>query len=315
MPDLYPEIEPHDRGMLDVGDGHRIHWEVCGNPHGKPAVVLHGGPGSGCTPVHRRFFDPARYCIVLFDQRNCGRSTPHASEPGTHLSTNTTQHLIADMERLRKHLGIDRWLVLGGSWGVALGLAYAQAHRERVTEMVLFSVGMPDRAAIHWLYHGVGASFPAAWSRFSAHAGDAPDLVAAYCRLLNDPDLTVREAAARAWCEWEDAVVSTAPNRKPGERYADPRFRMCFARIVTHYFHHACWMEDGALLRGMRRLADVPAVLIHGRADLGTPVAGADALARAWPGSRLMVVDEAGHELRTPGMRERIVEATDGFAG
>lgn len=314
MPDLYPKIEPTEYGMLDVGDGHRIYWEVCGNPRGKPAVVLHGGPGSGCTADMRRFFDPDKYRVILFDQRNCGRSTPHAGDFATDLAANTTQHLLSDIEALRAHLKIERWLVLGGSWGVTLGLAYAEANPARVSQMVLFAVGTQRHSAVRWLYHDAGQFFPQAWSRFAGHAGNAPDLVEAYYRLLNDPDAGVREAAAQAWCDWEDAVVSTAPNRKPGARYADPRFRMCFARIVTHYFRHNVWLEDGALLSGAKRLKDIPAVLIHGRLDMGTPLSGAEELSRAWPGSELIVVDEAGHELRTPGMRENIVAALDRFA-
>lgn len=314
MPGLYPPIEPYDRGMLDVGEGHRLYWEACGNPHGKPAVVLHGGPGSGCTPEVRRFFDPERYRVVLFDQRNCGRSTPHAGDFATDLSTNTTQRLVADIEKLRAHLKIERWLVFGGSWGVTLGLAYALAHPSRVSQMVLFAVGTQRRSAIRWLYHDAGQFFPDAWSRFSGHAGNASDLVEAYYRLLNAPDAGVREAAAQVWCDWEDAVVSTAPNRKPGTRYADPGFRICFARIVTHYFRHDAWLEDGVLLREAHRLKDIPAVLIHGRLDMGTPLSGAEELSRAWPGSELIVVDDAGHETRTPGMRESIVAALDRYS-
>lgn len=314
MPDLYPAIEPYDQGMLDVGDGHRLYWEACGNPNGKAAVVLHGGPGSGCTPAMRRFFDPAKYRVVLFDQRNCGRSTPHASEFATDLATNTTPHLLGDIEALREYLKIERWLVLGGSWGVTLGLAYAQALRDRISQMVFFSVATTRRSAIRWLYHDVGASFPEAWSRFSAHAGNPPDLVEAYYRLLNSDDRAVREAAAQAWCDWEDAVVSTAPGRQPSARYADAKFRMCFARIVTHYFRHLAWLEDGALLQGAHRLKGIPGELIHGRLDLGTPLDGAQELARAWPGSKLTVVDDAGHEIRTLGMRESIVAALNRFA-
>ena len=314
MPDLYPPIEPFEYGMLDVGDGHRLYWEVCGNPVGKPAVVLHGGPGSGCTADVRRYFNPELYRIVLFDQRNCGRSTPHASDFATDLSTNTTQRLVADTETLRAHLKIERWLVFGGSWGVTLGLAYALAHRERVSQIVFFAVGTQRHSAIRWLYHDVGQFFPEAWSRFSGHAGNAPDLVEAYYRLLNDADPAVREAAALAWCDWEDAVVSTAPNRKPSARYADPKFRMCFARIVTHYFRHDAWLEDGVLLRNAHRLKDIPAILIHGRRDLGTPLSGAEEMSRAWPGSELVVVNEAGHETRTLGMRESMVAALDRFS-
>ena len=313
MPDLYPKIEPFDHGMLDVGDGHRLYWEVCGNPDGVPAVVLHGGPGSGCTADVRRFFDPRRYRVVLFDQRNAGRSTPHASDPTTDLSTNTTAHLLADMERLRIHLRIERWVIFGSSWGTTLGLAYAERYRDRVRAMVLSSVTTTRRSEIHWLYHEAGRYFPEEWARFRAGAGtNDGDLVEAYARLLNDPQ--TREKAARDWCDWEDAVVSTAPGRKPSARYADPRFRMGFARIVTHYFRNGAWLEEGALIRDAHTLAGIPGVLIHGRLDLGSPIDTAWELSRAWPGSELIVVHDAGHEVRTPGMRESILAALDRFA-
>jgi len=313
MPDLYPKIEPHEHGMLDVGEDNRLYWEVCGNPHGTPAVVLHGGPGSGCTEDVRRFFDPARTRVVLFDQRNAGRSTPHAGDVATDLSTNTTAHLIADMERLRAHLRIERWLIFGSSWGTTLALAYAQTHRDRVRAMVLSSVTTTRRSEIHWLYHEAGRYFPEDWARFRAGAGPgATDLVEAYARLLNDPE--TREKAARDWCDWEDAVVSTAPNRKPHPRYADPRFRLGFARIVTHYFRNGAWLEEGALIRDAHKLAGIPGVLIHGRLDLGSPIDTAWELSRAWPGSELVIVHDAGHETRTPAMRENILAALDRFA-
>jgi len=313
MPDLYPKIEPFEHGMLDVGEGHRLYWEVCGNPQGIPAVVLHGGPGSGCTPDVRRFFDSARYRVVLFDQRNAGRSTPHASDPETDLATNTTAHLIADMETLRTHLRIEHWLIFGSSWGTTLGLAYAQAHPQRVSAMVLSSVTTTRRSEIHWLYHEAGRYFPEDWARFRAGA-DGPDLVEAYALRLNDPDASVREKAARDWCDWEDAVVSTVPGRRPSPRYADPHFRMGFARIVTHYFRNGAWLEEGALIRNAHKLAGIPGVLIHGRLDLGSPIDTAYALSKAWPGSELVVVHDAGHELRTSGMRDSILAALERFA-
>ena len=317
MAALHPEIEPYGTGMLDVGDGQRIYWETCGNPSGKPMVVLHGGPGSGCTPGARRMFDPAAFRIILFDQRQCGRSTPHASDPAVDLSVNTTGHLLTDIEALRGHLGVERWLVFGSSWGSVLALAYAQAHPERVAGLVLFSVATGRAGDIHWLYHGVGQYFPDAWARFHASAGvhepDA-DLVEAYHRLLNDPDPAVRERAAQAWCDWEAAVISVDPNHKPPARYADPRFRMVFARIVTHYCVNKLWLEDGVLLREAHRLAGIPGALVHGRLDLGTPLAPLWELTRAWPGSELVVVDEAGHETTTPGMMESILAAIDRFA-
>jgi proline iminopeptidase len=315
MDGRYPAIEPFDHGMLDVGDGHRVYWEVCGNPAGRPAVVLHGGPGSGCTPGLRRYFDPAAYRIVLFDQRGAGRSEPHAGDPATDLSTNTTHHLIADIESLRAHLGVERWLVWGGSWGATLALAYAERHPHRVTEIVLASVTMTRPADIHWLYHGVGRFFPQEWRRFREGVPEAArhgDLVAAYHRLLNDPDPAVREQAARDWCDWEDVVVSLEPGHQPNPRYDDARFRMAFARIVTHYFHHGAWLQDGALLRDAHRLAGIQGALVHGRLDLGAPAVTAWELADAWSDARLELVG-TGH---TGGdeMTERLIAATDRFA-
>ncbi len=314
MPGLFPEIEPHETGLLDVGDGQRLYWEVCGNPDGRPAVVLHGGPGSGCTPGARRMFDPQVFRIVLFDQRNCGRSLPHAADAGVSLRDNTTAHLLGDIEALRRHLGVDRWLVNGASWGSVLGLVYAQAHPEHVSALVLSHVGASRHADIGWLYHGVGRHFPQAWARFRAGAGvtdpDA-DLIEAYHRLLASPDAVVRERAASDWCDWEAAVISIDPNHKRPARYDDPRFRMAFARIVTHYFVHKCWLEDGQLLRGAPRLAGLPGALICGRLDLGSPIEGAWLLHEAWPGSELSIVENAGHETTTPGMMETILAAID----
>jgi len=316
MTSLFPRIEPYDRGMLDVGDGNRIYWEVCGNASGKPAVVFHGGPGSGCTEEVRRLFDPQAYRIVLFDQRNCGRSIPHASDFATDLAANMTQHLLADIEALRRHLGIERWLIFGSSWGATLALAYAETHPGRVSEMVLASVTTSRPSEIHWLYHEAGRLFPEAWARFRAGARVTDrnaDLIEAYHRLLNDPDPAVREEAAKNWCEWEAAVVSVDP--KPLPRYDDPKFRMAFARIVTHYFRHNAWLEDGILLRNAYHLKDIPGILIHGRLDLGSPLDNAWELSRAWPGSELIVVHDAGHETRAPGMRESILAAIGQFAG
>ena len=318
MPGPYPPIEPFETGMLDVGDGQSLHWETCGDPAGRPALVLHGGPGSGCTPGVRRFFDPAAFRTVLFDQRNCGRSLPNASDPAVSLAANTTAHQLADIEALRRHLGIERWLVFGSSWGSVLGLAYAQRYPERVSALVLSHVGISRWSDIHWLYHGAGRYFPEAWDRFRIGAGlGAPDadLIAAYHRLLADPDPAVREKAARAWCDWEGAVISVDPRQKPPERYRDPAFRMTFARIVTHYFMHHCWLEDGQLLRDAGRLAGIPGAIVHGRLDLGSPLEGPWRLARAWPEAELTVIDAAGHETTTPGMPESIVAAIDRFAG
>jgi proline iminopeptidase len=312
----FPPIEPYAQGMLDVGDGQHLYWETCGNPDGKPAVVLHGGPGSGCTPGHRRNFDPARYRIVLFDQRGAGRSTPHASAADTDLSVNTTHHLVADIERLRAHLGIDRWLVNGASWGVSLGLLYAQRHPERVSEMVLASITLTRPADIHWLYHEVGRYFPEQWSRFRTGVPIAErdgDLVAAYHHLVNEqPDPVVGADAARAWCAWEDAAVSIEEGWSPNPRYDDPSFRMAFSRLVTHYFFHHAWLDNNQLLADAGRLAGIPGVLVHGRFDLGSPVDAAWQLARAWPRAELHVVG-TGHAGGNE-MTSRIVEATNRFA-
>jgi proline iminopeptidase len=311
----YPEIEPFEQGMLGVGDGQHVYWEVCGDPNGKAAVVLHGGPGSGCTPRLRRYFDPGAYRIVLFDQRGAGRSVPHASDPTVDLSSNTTSHLIADIELLREHMGVEHWLVFGSSWGATLALAYAEQNPRRVTDVVLASVTMTRPADIHWLYHGVGRFFPREWARFRdgvpASERDG-DLVPAYYRLLNDPDPAVRDKAARDWCDWEDAVVSLEPGYEPNPRYEDPRFRMAFARIVTHYFHHHAWLEDGILLRDASRLAGIPGVLVHGQLDLGSPAITAWELAQAWDGAELHLVG-TGH---TGGeeMEDHLVAATNGFA-
>ena len=314
---LYPEIEPYDHGMLDVGDGNRVYWEVCGNPNGKPAVVLHGGPGSGCSTGVRRYFDPQAYRIVLFDQRGCGRSLPHASDLRTNLSVNTTPHLLADLEQLRQHLGIDKWLLFGGSWGSTLGLAYAERHRQRVTEIVLGGVTTTRRAEIDWLYRGVAPLFPAQWAQFRAGVHPAErdgDLVTAYHRLLQDPDPAIHMKAAQDWCAWEAALVSVDPEATPELRRLQPAFQLAFARIVTHYFCHNAWLEEGMLLRQAHVLAQIPGILVHGRLDLGSPLVTAWELAQAWPKSELVIVNGAGHSATDPGMSEALIAATDRFA-
>ncbi len=314
MPSLYPEIEPYARGMLDAGEGHHVYWETCGNPDGKPALVLHGGPGSGCSPWWRRLFDPKAYRIVLLDQRGCGRSTPHASEPQVDLSTNTTPHLLADIERLREHLGIVQWLVLGASWGTTLGLAYAETYPERVSEMVLFCVVATTRREVDWLTYDMGRVFPAEWARFREGAGfiaDGGRLVDAYSGLLHDPDPTVRDQAARDWCAWEDTHVSLPPGHEPDPRYLDLRFRLAFARLVTHYWQHAAWLEDGALQRDATKLAGIPGILIQGRLDVSGPPDIAWNLAQVWPDAEFVLLDEAGHG---SGMTETLIAATDRFA-
>ena len=313
----YPEIEPYEHGMLDAGDGNRIYWEVCGNPDGKPAVVLHGGPGSGCSTGVRRCFDPSAYRIVLFDQRGCGRSRPHASEPNTDLSVNTTEHLLADMERLRQHLGINRWLLFGGSWGCTLGLVYAERFLQRVTEIVLAGVTMTRRSEIDWLYRGVAPLFPEQWARFRAgvpHAERDGDLVKAYYRLLQNPDPAIHLKAAKGRCDWEAALLSVDPDARPDPRRSQPAFQLAFARLVTHYFRHNAWLEDGILLREAGSLAGIPGVMVHGRLDLSAPLVTAWELAQAWPDSELVIVSGAGHASTDPGMSEALIAATDRFA-
>ncbi|MCW2916705.1 MAG: Prolyl aminopeptidase [Actinomycetia bacterium] len=314
---MYPPIEPYDHGHLDTGDGHLVYWEVCGNPEGKPALVVHGGPGSGCTPGQRRGFDPERYRIILFDQRNCGRSLPHASDPAADLTANTTHHLVADMERLREHLGVDRWLLYGGSWGSTLMLAYAQAHPARVSELVVTGVTMTRRSEIDWLYRGVGRFFPEQWQRFREGVPEVErdgDLLAAYARLMSDPDPVVRAKAVYDWTAWEDTVISLEVNGKPNA-YTDrpPAALQAFVRICSHYFSHAAWLEEGILLRNAHKLAGIPGVLIHGRFDLGSPLENAWQLAQAWPEARLVVVDDSGHT-GSATMRKEILATLDDFA-
>ncbi len=313
MTSLSPTIEPYDAGMLTVGDGHQVYWETCGDPNGRPAVVVHGGPGSGCTGWHRRLFDPATTRIVLFDQRNCGRSLPHASEPDVDLSTNTTQHLIADMEALREHLEVERWLVLGGSWGSTLSLAYAEAHPDRVSEMVLWGITTGGRAEADWLFRGgVAPLFPEQWERLRAGvpaADGGEDIVEAYSRMLHDADPAVRRRAALDWCTWESATPDWPPTPGLATRFTDPDFALAFARLVTHYVRHDDFLEDGVLLRDAGVLADIPGTLVNGRFDLQAPIANAWALHQVWPRAELVIVDDAGHAADEPGLTDALIRA------
>lgn len=304
--------------MLDVGDGQRIYWETSGNPEGKAALVVHGGPGSGCTPWHRRLFDPEAYRIVSFDQRGCSRSTPHASEPEIDLTANTTQHLIADMESLRHHLDVDRWLVAGGSWGSTLALAYAGSHPTRVTDMVLWGVTTGRRVEADWLFRGgVAVLFPEQWERLRAGVPDRyrdADIVASYSRMVHDHDPEVRRRAALEWCTWESATPDWPP--KPGldARYRNPDFALAFTRLVTHYVRHDEFLGDRDLLREASVLSGISGVLVNGRYDLQAPIANAWALAKAWPEAELVIVDEAGHASDEPSLTRAIIAATDRFA-
>jgi proline iminopeptidase len=321
--DLYPAIEPHQFGKLPVGDGDLVYWEICGNPHGKPALVVHGGPGSGCTPWHRRLFDPSLYRVVLFDQRGCGRSTPHASEPSIDLTTNTTQNLIEDMELLRGHLDIDRWLVFGGSWGSTLALAYAEEHRDRVSEIVLWGVTTGRRVELDWLFRGgVAPLFPEQWEALRAGVGagrgdldrDDGGIVEAYSEMLHHPDADVRRRATVAWCMWESTTPEWPPTPGLDERFEDPRFALAFARLVTHYVRHDLFLADGILLENAHLLAGIPGILVNGRFDLQAPIANAWELKRAWPHAELVIVDEAGHSGDDPDLTRELIRATDRYA-
>lgn len=298
MRDRFPAIEPYDAGMLDVGGGHCLYWECCGNPHGMPAIYLHGGPGSGCTPGQRRWFDPDTYRVVLFDQRGSGRSRPLASEPDADLGANTTAHLVGDIEVLRRHLGVESWTVLGMSWGTTLGLAYAQAHVERVSALVLALVTTTSRREVEWLTRDVGRIFPQEWDRFAAAVPDKLrhlPLVDAYATLLFDSDPAVRAHSAREWCAWEDAHVSLTPGHVPSPSYDDPEFRLRFARLVTHYWRNAAFLEEDQLLRDAPALNGIPGVLVHGRYDVSSPLETAWRLSQRWSTSELHVLADAGH--------------------
>jgi proline iminopeptidase len=288
--------EPYAHGMLDVGDGNQVYWETCGNPTGKPLVLLHGGPGVGCNERMRAGFDSEKYRAVLYDQRGCGRSTPNAADPSTDMRHNTTQHLVADLELLREHLSINRWLVRGGSWGCTLAMAYALKHPDRVSEIVLSAILLTRRREIDWLYGGVSRFFPEEYERFVAGADEAASVVPAYARLLGDPDPAVRERAALAWARWEETVLSLEPNAKPtsfSTRADDDLIE--FVRICSHYYANYGWLADDELIGNVGRLAGIPGALVHGRLDLSCPVETAYELASAWPGAELFVCDESGH--------------------
>jgi proline iminopeptidase len=316
QPDTVPE--PYAEGMLDVGDGNQVYWQVRGTPGGKPAVVVHGGPGGGFHRGGYRRFDRAGYQLVLFDQRGCGRSTPHASDPATDMRYNTTQHLIADMERLREHLGIERWLLYGYSWGSTLSVAYAEQYPERVCEIILAAVTCGRHSDIDWLYRGARRFYPEAWERFLAAAPGTPrdgDIVGAYARLVEDPDPAVREKATLDWCAWEDALLSGEPQGKAAVFTGVPPVdRLALVRICAHYFSHGVFLADQVLIREAGRLAGIPGVLVHGRMDMSGPLEAAWELSRAWPGAELLVAEDAGH-LDSETKVRYIHEAVIRFAG
>jgi proline iminopeptidase len=314
---LYPAIEPYRSGWLDVGDSQQVWWEECGNPDGTPLLVVHGGPGGGCVPDHRRAYDPAAYRIVLFDQRGCGRSRPHASDPEVSLETNTTWHLVADMEQLRTELGVEQWVLSGASWGSTLALAYAQRHPERVRALVLRSIFTLRESELRWVYReGAGQLLPERWQEFrdAVPADEQGDLVAAYRRRLESPDRDERVRAAQAWTRWELAGMLLHPNPAVEAIFAEPDFAVSFSRIEIHYATHRGFLDEGQLIRDVDRIRHIPTVLLQGRYDLCTPPVTAWDLHRAWPESELQLVNDAGHSLDEPGMVHRLVEATDRFA-
>ena len=309
--ELYPAIEPYETGVLEPAPPHRLYWEVSGNPEGRPVVFLHGGPGAGASADHRRFFDPERYRIVIFDQRGAGRSTPLGA-----LAANTTADLVGDIELLRETLGIARWLVFGGSWGSTLALAYAQAHPERVTGLVLRGIFLGRPQEIDWFLHGMGRFFPDVWRPFAGHLPEAErgDLLGNYYRRLTDPDPEVHLPAARAWSAYEGACSTLLPSPETVAAFADDGMALGLARIEAHYFVNRLFLADGALLDGVERIRDIPAVIVQGRYDMVCPTATADALHQAWPEADYQVIPEAGHSAMEPGIRAALVAATRKFA-
>jgi proline iminopeptidase len=309
---LYPQIEPYQNGMLDVGEGHALYWERCGTPGAKPAVFLHGGPGAGISPDHRRQFDPARYDILLFDQRGAGRSTPHA-----HLEANTTVHLVDDIERLRNMCGVDKWMVFGGSWGSTLSLAYAQAHPDRVTELVLRGIFLFAQNELDWLYkYGASELYPEGWDDFLAPVpeDERGDLIGAYRKLLTSDDHATRLRAAKAWSTWEGLTVTLLPDPKMLEEFTEDQHAIAIARIENHYMLHKGWIEEGQLLRGAVKLRGIPCVIVQGRHDCCTPPSAAWSLKKAWPEADLRIIPDGGHLYNEPGILDGLIRATDYFA-
>jgi len=311
---LYPAIEPYETGVLDVGDGHRLHWELCGNPDGKPVVFLHGGPGGGSSPDHRRQFNPDKYKILVFDQRGCGRSTPYAS-----LEANTTWDLVDDIEKLRTQVAkVGKWQVFGGSWGSTLALAYAETYPERVTELVLRGIFLFDQNEIDWMYAPGGASqvYPDKFEEFLAPIPTAErgDLVEAYRKRLTGDDKDEQLTAAKAWSKWEGDIVTLLPSPSTIEHFTSPDVAVAVARIENHYMANNGWFEEGQLLEGAKKLKGIPGVIVQGRHDTCTPPAAAWKLKQAWPEVELNIVPDGGHLFSEPGVLDGLIRATDKFA-
>ena len=313
MKNLYPEIEPFDTGRLKVSPIHEVYYEQVGNPTGKPAVFLHGGPGGGIGTDYRRYFDPEVYRVVLFDQRGSGKSTPPAS-----LEENTTWHLVSDIEQLREHLGINTWQVFGGSWGSTLALAYAETHPDRASELVLRGIFLCRPKEIQWFYQeGASAIFPDVWEEYLKVVPEAErtDMVSAYYRRLTSEDGSVRLEAARAWSIWEGSTSKLFFDPKMIEKFADPEFALAFARIECHYFmNNAFFNSDNYLIENVKKLRDIPSVIVQGRYDVVCPMMSAWDLHRAWPEAQLHIIPDAGHSISEPGIIDALVEATDNFA-
>jgi proline iminopeptidase len=309
---FYPPIEPFRRGRLDVGDGHAIYFEQCGNVHGRPVLMVHGGPGGGINPTMRRFHDPALYNIVLFDQRGAGLSQPHAS-----LEHNTTWHLISDMEKLRRHLGIDQWQLFGGSWGSTLSLLYAEAYPERVSSMILRSIFLLRRAELTWFYeNGANWIFPDAYREFIAllSPDERANPISAYYARLTHADPAIQLQAARCWSRWEGSTLSLLPEPERLKLFEVDRYALAFARIECHYFHHGGFLtRDTQILDEIDRVKHIPGIIVHGRYDMVTPIKNAFDLHAAWPRSHLMVVPDAGHAMTETGMIDALVRAARAF--
>ena len=305
---LHPPVEPFDQRMVEVGDGHRIYVEQCGNPDGKPVVVLHGGPGGGCSPAMRRYFDASAWRIILFDQRGCGRSRPHAS-----VEANTTWHLVSDMEHIREMLGIEQWVLFGGSWGATLALIYAQTHPERAAALILRGVFLMTEAELQWFYGGgAGQFWTELWERFTAPIPQAEhdDLIAAYHRRLFSGDVGCELRHARSWASWENALASIDNDGPLGDGPAE--YARAFSRLENHYFHNRGFLAPGqGILERMDRIAQIPGLIVQGRYDMICPPSGAHRLALLWPAARLKMIPRAGHALSEPGISAELVRATD----
>jgi len=312
MRTLYPEIQPNQQYYLDVSDGHRLYIEESGNPNGTPVLFVHGGPGGGCSPTHRRFFDPDQYRIILFDQRGCGRSTPHAS-----LENNDTQSLVSDMEAIRRFLKIERWLLFGGSWGSTLSLVYAQRHPERVAGLILRGIFLCREEDIHWFYQaGANALFPDFWQDFIAPIPEPErqDLLTAYHRRLTSDNELVRMGAAKAWSIWEGRCSTLDPNPDLVEHFADPHVALAMARIEAHYFVHQAFLKENEILENCSQLKQIPTVIVQGRYDIVCPIQQAFALYQHLPHAELHIVRNAGHSAFEPGITDNLIRATDHFA-